>query len=199
LTLYVESNFVLQVVLGQEELTSAEKILTAAESGTIELALPTFSLSESFVRISRGIRDRQRLRTQFAEQVTQLVRSSPHANEMAVLQTVPNHLDQINTREGIRLAATVERILKCTRPIDFNASVFQGALNYEGQFDLDVENAIILSSIMSDLQSNRGLRRHVFVTSNRAHFGKPDIVAELRRVDCDSIWDFSDVVRHLGL
>jgi predicted nucleic acid-binding protein len=199
LTLYVESNFVLQLVLGQEELTAAERILEAAESGSIDLALPTFSLSEPFVRVARGIRDRQRLRTQFADQMFQLVRSSPHASEGAILQTVPEHFDRINTREGNRLTATVERILRCTRLIELNSTVFLRAIDYQDRFTLDIEDAIILSSVVTDLQSRRGLKRHLFATGNRNHFDKVEIRLELNRLDCDVTWTFADAVRQRRL
>lgn len=50
--MYVESNFVLEIALGQEELTAAERLLVAAEQGAIELALPVFALSEPFARVT---------------------------------------------------------------------------------------------------------------------------------------------------
>ena len=46
---YVESNFVLEVALGQEESPSAESILVLAESSKIELVFPGFSLKETYL------------------------------------------------------------------------------------------------------------------------------------------------------
>src|SRR5881394_3448686 len=43
---YIESNFVLELALEQEEAPAAQKILELAEKGRIELAFPTFALSE---------------------------------------------------------------------------------------------------------------------------------------------------------
>ena len=77
MTLYVESNFVLELALGQEESEQADRLLVAAEQGTIEIALPAFALSEPFSMITQRARERGRLVQQFKAQVGQLARSSP--------------------------------------------------------------------------------------------------------------------------
>jgi hypothetical protein len=42
LTLFVESNFVLEIALGQQDSTAAERLLILAEQAQLELALPAF-------------------------------------------------------------------------------------------------------------------------------------------------------------
>jgi hypothetical protein len=49
---YVESNFVLEIVREQEEAVAASTILTLAESGKLKLAFPSFVLSEPFETIN---------------------------------------------------------------------------------------------------------------------------------------------------
>ena len=50
---YVESNFVLELVLEQEQHQACEEILTLAASRTIELALPAFALIEPYESMVR--------------------------------------------------------------------------------------------------------------------------------------------------
>ena len=45
---YVESNFVLELALGQEGSVSAESILILAEQGDIEIVFSSFAISEPF-------------------------------------------------------------------------------------------------------------------------------------------------------
>lgn len=45
---YVESNFILELVLAQEESISAERILQLVERDAIRLLFPSFSLMEPF-------------------------------------------------------------------------------------------------------------------------------------------------------
>jgi len=43
---YVESNFILEMVLGQKYASAIESILQLAERGKIELTFPSFALCE---------------------------------------------------------------------------------------------------------------------------------------------------------
>lgn len=199
MTLYVESNFVLEIALGQEELAAAERLLVAAESGVIDLALPSFSLSEPFVRITRGIRDRGRLMSQFRSQIVQLARSTPHQFEVDALQTVPALMSSIDERERDRLVRTVERLLASARVIEFDPASFRVAMDYRTRYDLEDEDAIVLAAVVADLQSNTGSGRHVFANRNRRDFGDIEIVINLRRLGCDLVWGFAEAARLLGI
>ncbi len=55
---YVESNFILEVALEQEQFASAEAILKLVEENKIKLAFPSFALSEPFATVMR--RDKER-------------------------------------------------------------------------------------------------------------------------------------------
>jgi predicted nucleic acid-binding protein len=54
---YVESNFLLELVLEQEQHHACEELLTLAASRTIELALPAFALIEPYESMVRDERD----------------------------------------------------------------------------------------------------------------------------------------------
>ena len=53
MTVFVESNFVLEIALGQEQAAAAEAILQLAEHGTLNLRIPAFALSEPFSTVGR--------------------------------------------------------------------------------------------------------------------------------------------------
>jgi hypothetical protein len=127
LTLYVESNFVLEIVLGQEELASAERILAAAEADAISLALPSFSLGEPITRVTRSARDRGKLISQLNAEVGQLARSTVHQSEVDALQEIPDLIAAIDNRELERLTSTISRLLGAAKLIDLENSTFQTA------------------------------------------------------------------------
>jgi predicted nucleic acid-binding protein len=60
LIVYVESNVVLEIALGQEQATAAETILQRAEAGAIDLAFPAVAVTEPIAAITRSTRDRRR-------------------------------------------------------------------------------------------------------------------------------------------
>lgn len=199
MTLYVESNFVLEIALGQEEWEPADRLLAAAEAGTIQLALPSFSLSEPFARITRGIRDRRRLMNQLNDQVGQLARSAPHQTEVGTLQSVPNLIASIDKRELDRLMSTVERLLTTAKLIDLDVSSFKVATDYRTRFGIEIEDAIILSGVIADLKKKSNLGQHLFANRNRKDFDDPGITADLKRLGCDVVWSFAEAATRLGI
>ena len=120
MTVYVESNFVLEIALGQEQSEAAEAILARAERGEVELAFPSFSLSEPFATVTQRSRNRASLSSNFNNHVRDLSRSLPHQPDIALLQPVEGVLVQISQRETDRLVSTVERLLGVAKiiPID---------------------------------------------------------------------------------
>jgi predicted nucleic acid-binding protein len=156
LTLYVESNFLLEIVLGQEESASAERLLAMAEAGVIDLAVPSFSLSEPVVRVQRGVRDRKRLMKQLNDQVAQFARSAPHEVEVDALRAIPNLFGSIEQRETDRLITTVERLLETARLIELDVSSFRAATDYRTRYALEIEDAIIFALVLADLRSQAG-------------------------------------------
>ncbi len=199
MTLYVESNFVLELALGQEELPAAERLIAAAEAGAVTLALPSFSLSEPFSRVTRGIRDRRRLWNQLNSHVDQLARLSPHQAEAEELQGVSELFAQIDQRETDHLLVTVERLLGIATIIDINLRIFLASRHYRSQYGLDSQDAIILASVVTDLRTRSGSSpsEHVFANRNRKDFGDPELRAELQRLGCRLVWSLEEAANLL--
>lgn len=78
---YIESNFLLEVALGQKDASSADAILTLAEGDKIKLVFPGFALSESFASVMHVNSERFRLRNSLEAMLKQLKQSGqlePH-------------------------------------------------------------------------------------------------------------------------
>jgi hypothetical protein len=191
-TLYVESNFVLEIALGQEESVSAERLLAAAERGDIQIALPAFALSEPFSTVTGRVRERGRLADRFDSQMGQLARSVPHRQDVAALRPIPNILALIDGRERDGLARTVERMLGTARRIETDLAVFRETLAYQGRFGLEAEDAIILAAVVADLRTQALPGPHCFATRDTSHFGIQPIQGELAPFDCTMLFHFAD-------
>jgi hypothetical protein len=50
---YVETNFVLELVFQQEQFVSCEQILQLSEAGRIKLTIPAYCLAEPHEKLSR--------------------------------------------------------------------------------------------------------------------------------------------------
>ncbi len=185
--------------MGQEESAPAERLLAAAETGAIDLALPSFSLSEPLVRLRRGVRDRNRLMEQLNSQVGQLARSSPHQAEVSALRVIPDLFANIEKREMDRLTGTVERLLASARLIELDLPTFRDATNYTTRYALEIEDAIIFSLVIADLKSRPAREHHLFANRNRKDFSDPGIVNELKNLDCEAMWSFAEAAIQLGV
>lgn len=60
MTVYVESNFVLELALQQEQTSAAESILNATARGEFRLALPAIALTEPFSTLEQRSRNLRR-------------------------------------------------------------------------------------------------------------------------------------------
>jgi hypothetical protein len=75
---YIESNFVLEIVLGQEQAGSAESLLQLAENGIITLVAPSLALAEPFATITQRERTRRKLVNDISSMLQDLQRSTPY-------------------------------------------------------------------------------------------------------------------------
>lgn len=182
--LYVESNFVLEIALGQEQGESAEHLLRQCESGVSELRIPSFALAEPFATITQRGRSRRQLTNSLEEQIGQLARSQPHQEEVLHLQSAPAVLRSIEARETYRLQDTIERILSVGTCLPIELSTFYRATSYQSGFGLSPQDALIYASVIEDLERHSGSERRLFVNRNSRDFRDPGISAELQLYQC---------------
>ena len=128
---YVESNFVLEVALEQEQSSSAEAILELAESRKITLAFPSFALSEPFATVMHRNKERVELHNRMTMALGQLRRSEPHKQTIHDLQPLLVILKDAVNREFDLLHVTVARLLKAGKSIELDSFALEQALNYQ--------------------------------------------------------------------
>lgn len=90
--LYVESNFVLELVFAQEDREHCETLLDGAESGTFELAIPSYCLGEPLETLGRRHSDRRRVQNALQQEVRQLRRVTEYRTD----------LDDVDLRQSVR-------------------------------------------------------------------------------------------------
>ncbi|MBU2534555.1 MAG: hypothetical protein KKD83_00105 [Chloroflexi bacterium] len=194
---YIESNFVLELSLEQEQAKSANDILLLAENGKIELAFPAFALAEPFATIAHRERERRRLCSSFSGQLRELQRSKQHQDVVSQLEPAPNLLLEIGKKEFDLLQSTVMRLLKVGKSIGISMIGFQKALAYQDRYGLSPQDSIIYSLVIGDLQ-RRGLKEaKCFISRNWKDFGDPDIKSELEFYNCAYLEDFTTGLRFI--
>lgn len=182
--LYVESNFVLEVALGQEQSQATEEILLLAEQGRIELAIPSFAFSEPFATITHRTRHGERLSRTLADHFRQLFRSQPHRGALEGFESVPQALIKVHKREMDLLESTVRRLLASASVLPLSLASFQEGLDLERRLGLSPQDSIIYACVLADLARRNSNEPKCFVSRNYKDFGDPDIESQLGSLGC---------------
>lgn len=197
---YVESNFVLEIALEQEQSSSAEAILKLAESNKIELAFPSFALSEPFSTIMHRNKERADLHQSLTVTLRQLQRSEPHKQTILDLQPLLVILKNAVNREFDLLHSTVARLLKIGRSVELDEFSLKHALVYQGQIDLKPQDSIIYSTLITDMQRRPHTETKCFLSRDKEAFStNPAIKPELASLNCRYIGNFAqglDFIQH---
>lgn len=188
---YVESNFVLEIALGQEEAPAAETILELAEQNKLELCCPSFALSEPFATITQRGRKRKDLSKSLAGTIRELQRSKPHEEVVFELQPIPASLTNIVSKEFSLLQSTVKRLLSVSKLIELNGAIYEQAIAYRFFFGLSPQDSIIYASVISDLMHRDRKGPKYFISRNWKDFRDFSIKYELESYNCQYVENFN--------
>lgn len=192
MTVYVESNFVLELALGQEQAPAAQAILERAERGEITLALPAFSLSEPFSTVTQRSRNLRRLARQLGSQLQELARSYPHEADVHTLESASTVFASVERRELQRLTTTVGRLLSVATIIPLNLSTYTEAMSVIERIALSPQDALIYAAVLEHLRVSQLSGPHLFISRNAKDFADLRIASELDALDCEFLGSFNE-------
>lgn len=188
---YVETNFVLELVLEQKEHDACEALLQLAETSALRLILPAFCLFEadyalkgkmkdwkgpSFDRFRGLLREAGRTRgiTQQADQAQQLIEQLKTA--------LTDNVER-------RLRATERRLLACATLLPLNQDILSYRDELAEGFDLEAADALVLASVLRDPEF--GSESAFFLNLNKKDFGDPALIEQLQTERCELRWSFA--------
>lgn len=86
MTVYVESNFVLESALLQEQHKSCNRIIALAPENRIRVVIPAYSLVEPYETLTRFFKKRQAITEEVRAELRQLGRSAPYEEQITALE-----------------------------------------------------------------------------------------------------------------
>lgn len=183
MNVYVESNFVLEYALQQEEADSCAEIVRLASDGKLRLVVPGFSLAEPHQAIISKAKARARLGEDLRRHLGELARSKPHREIPATFDALAVALvaSAKFEREGVRRA--VSTILQSAEVIPLNADILRVAASMEPEYDLSGQDSIVLASILAHLSLDAPVES-CFLNRNARDFDDPDIRDRLEAFRC---------------
>ncbi|GAB1545313.1 hypothetical protein NUACC21_79890 [Scytonema sp. NUACC21] len=186
MNVYVETNFVLELVFQQEQFVSCEQILQLSEAGRIKLVVPAYSLAEPHEKLSRQAKNRREIQQVLDTELRQLARTASYTTRINSIQDIANLLVQSNKDESQRFMQYRDRLLKNTEVIPLTADILTEAATYEEPYDLKPQDALVYASVISHLQMNQPTVA-CFLNRNSRDFDSPDIINELNKFNCRMI------------
>jgi predicted nucleic acid-binding protein len=188
---YVESNFVLELALRQEEHEACTRIVSLAKRGRIQLVVPAFSLAEPLETLTRRHRQRRELQRTLSVEFAQLRRSRSYQARAIAMSEVNLLLVESEKEEQARLARTRAALLKTAEIIPLTADILRSATASEIKYVLTAQDAIVYASVRGHLDAGSG-RIACFLNKNVKDFDLADIRDELADFGCKLIPSFRD-------
>ncbi|HXB68625.1 MAG TPA: hypothetical protein VNY05_10295 [Candidatus Acidoferrales bacterium] len=196
MTVYVESNFVLEQSLQQEECDSCAAIIDLASKGRIMLAVPAFSLAEPHVAILGKEKARSRLGNDLRKQLFELGRSKPHRAVPATFDALASVLIASAQFERDGLRDTISALLRTADVISLDAAILRSAVSIQVEFGMSGQDAIVLASVLAHLDVHRP-PESCFLNRNTKDFDDPDVRERLEACGCKFFGKFSDGLRYV--
>jgi predicted nucleic acid-binding protein len=194
--IYVETNFVLELTFEQEQWSSCEQILQLCEAGKAKLILPAYSLAEPHGKLSRQARSRRELQQSLNAELRQLLRTASYTSRIKSIQDIASLMIQSNEEERNRFTQWRDRFLGVGEIVALNVSILSAAVAHETTYDLSPQDAIVYASVVDHLQHDLP-EQACFLNRNSKDFDSPDIVDELRHLNCRMIPRFDQGYRFI--
>jgi len=187
--IYVESNFVLELALEQEQFGSCTEILAICEAGKGRLILPAYCLAEPLEKIARQTARRRELHSQFELELRQLNRRALTAIAIGDLDTVARHLLHGIRDDRRRFSDVRNQLLNVAEILPLTREVIEDAARQETPKELTGQDALVYSSVLLHLRSEAN-EECCFLNRNSRDFKLPNTVQELNAFSCKIISSF---------
>ena len=196
MNVYVESNFVLEQALEQEQCESCEQLIGMASAGFVQLVIPAFSLAEPHGALLRTKNARSRLRSELLPHLRELARSRAYREVSANFDELADLLLRSTERERAGLQRTIERMIKAAQVIPLDSRVLDMAGSIESGFGLSAQDSIVLASIVSHLAETKPAES-CFLNRNTKDFDGPDVRETLDQYGCKFFGRFDEGLHYI--
>lgn len=189
MNVYVESNFVLELALLQEQHASCEELMRLCARDHIQLVIPAYSLAEPYETLTRRHRQRKRMKAELDEELRQLARTATYARRLSGFQQLTTLLIDSADEEEKRLEGVRTRLLQVAEVIPLEVSILTTATQYQRLHGLTPQDALVYATVLWHLTQHQ-VPQSCFLNKNSKDFDDPDLVAELDRYNCKLLPQF---------
>lgn len=152
--LYVESNFVVELALSQEQHESCERLIELAGTDKVNLIVPAYSLVEPYEKIGRQASDRLKVSKALEAEAKHLSRSTSYHDEIDAMQHVTGLLVRSSAEEKEGLRSAIDRIRAIAKSFRWTLRSLIAPANINSNILslLKMRSFMLLYSVISALQ-----------------------------------------------
>ena len=197
MVVYVETNFILEMGYRQAENEFCEMIIELAENGMITLAIPSFSVGESYETSYRREKERESFADDLDRRRSQLNYSADRDLLARRIQTLIDALRESIYRDNFRLSQVLSRLAGAAEFISLSPSSLVLAQEYQRDIQIEPPDSLVLGSVVSHL-SETNPDECCFLNKNVKDFDAPSVRDELRPYDCRLIGSFEQGLNYIS-
>ena len=194
---YVESNFVLELALLQEQYQACENILSLCETSEVCLVLPAICLTEPLDTLVRRTKDKKALAHKLEVEIKQLSRTALYQIRLDRLQEILDLLLLSGENEILRLFQKLDRILKVSEIIQITPKILALAMEFQVSLKLSPQDSVVYASVVHHLESSDTTVPKGFFNRNSKDFQQLDIQTTLERHNCKLFFNFEKGYNYL--
>ena len=188
MTIYVETNFILEIALLQEQWEDCEQILALCDTLDAKIAVPSYCLVEPFETLIRRQRNRTRMKEQLDRELRQISRTETNRESLSEFENITNILPRSAQDDSSRFDRVCEMLLRICDVIPLTSEILMLSGKYRQERDLTHQDAIVYTTILSEL-GKQGSSRNFFI-SRDGDFTDQDTIDELQGYNCTLLTDF---------
>lgn len=196
MTVYVESNFVLEQALQQEQCDACDDILNLAASNAILLAVPAFSLAEPHQALALKKKTRNRLTNELRTHFSELGRSKPYRGVPDDFSALASVLIRSSEQERDGLQRATSGLLKIATVMPLDAGILMLAGDLQVTLSMPGQDAIVLASVLRHLRDTTP-NESCFLSRNSRDFDDPDVREQLEHFGCRYFAEFDGALQYI--
>mgnify|MGYP003885334913 FL=1 len=176
-------------MLEQGQSDACDEILSRAVRGETQLSVPAFCILEPFTTLQRRGAERNRLREDLERHLREVRRTKSLADDARPSDVSSVLLRAANEAEK-RFREVRQKLLEHAAVLPLDVEALRRAEDFERQYGLGLPDAIVLATVVVDLERNP--MPGCFVNRNTKDFDDPDIRKLLTDGGCRFAGSFSE-------
>ncbi len=188
MNVYVESNFVFELALLQEQSDSCERILALCRAGAVHLVIPAYCLAEPYDALTRRRKRRTQMQQELDAEFGQIARTETQAERLRGFRDITNLLTTSVEEEEKRLDEVCSQLSDTAHVIPLDEDILAASRECRSKHDFSSQDSIVYASVLAHLMLNLDTQS-CFLDKDK-DFHDQHIVEELAGYGCELLPDF---------